>query len=343
MTKRAVALFSGGLDSCLALALVARQGVEMIVYHGYSAFVPATTEAEGRAALAERARRLGAREVVFRDQTEAMIAFTKQPRFGYGQNLNACLDCRLLTMAQGGEVRQEYGADFLVSGEVLGQRPMSQRADAMRRVDREVEKLGLGGLVVRPLSAKLLDPTVPEEQGWVRREDFYAISGRSRKEQIALAAQLGITDYPTPAGGCLLTDPGFAQRLEQLMARKPDWTAADVHLLRVGRHYLLPNGARLVASRKEAENDRLEELARPDDALFITREKPGAIVLLRGGNEADWPWAAGLAVYFSKFRAAGVGPVGTWPGGGGPAREWPEMAVVDPQNLPAQAGAADAS
>ena len=208
---------------------------------------------------------------------------------------------------------REVGADFLVTGEVLGQRPKSQLKDSLIIVDRHVEEMGISNLLLRPLCAKLLPETIPEQEGWVDREALYDFQGRTRKPQIALAKELGIDDYESPAGGCLLTDPGFTLRLRDLMKHDKGWNVDDVRLLRIGRHFRMSPEAKIVVSRNSGENDRLIELAITGDQFFITHERPGALVLMRGNNtESIKQTAAGLAVYYSKFRDVGSAHVRGW-------------------------------
>ncbi len=336
MSPKCIALFSGGLDSTLALAVIARQDVEVIAFHATHVFNPRTDQDEGRQMLAARAMSLGAREIIFREASSGMINLTKAPAHGYGKNLNACLDCRMLTIGMGGKVMDETGADFIISGEVVGQRPMSQRRDAMSILDRHLENTGLAGKLLRPLCARQLEPTIPETSGMVDREKLYGFSGRSRKPQMALAAELGISDYPTPAGGCLLTDAGFCMRLKDLMDNQPGWNEQDARLLRVGRHFRLTLRTKIIASRRDVENDALEKLAASTDTLFITRDRPGAIVMIRGeaGDEAR-RIAAGLAVYYSKFRNAGKAGVSCWQPGSGydERRNLGVQPVIDPADL----------
>lgn len=318
MPKRCIVLFSGGLDSLLVVRLMALQGLEVVCLHSVNCFHGAQDLEEKKRRLRDAALALGAADIVFPDITPEVVGLTKHPRHGYGRHLNACIDCRLVTVRTGFRVLGEQGADFVASGEVVGQRPMSQRRDAIRLADREIASWGHAGLFLRPLSAKLLEPTVPEREGWVDPGRLYDISGRGRERQMALAGELGLTDYPSPAGGCLLTDPGFGGRLAVLMAFTPDWTAADAELLKVGRHFQATPDARVVASRREEENHRLRELARPDDLFYINAERNGALVLLRGaaGPETE-AVAAGLAVHYSKMRDAGRARVARWRVDGG--------------------------
>ena len=188
---------------------------------------------------------------------------------------------------------------------------------------------------MRPLSAKRLPPTLPETRGWIDRERLRDFQGRTRKPQMALAAELGITEYATPAGGCLLTDPGFGNRLRDLATHMPEWGADDARLLRVGRHFRIGPATKIVASRCAEEGDAIEALARPGEPLFLTRERPGALILVRGVCDAEAErLAAGLAVHYSKFREAGAGPVERWPAGSPEARAaLGEIARIDPSAL----------
>lgn len=336
MKRSCVVMCSGGLDSLLALAAMARQGVRTIAFHGVSVFHDKGDSQEHLDHLREQFTHLGADEVIFRDQTEAMVQLTCAPRFGYGKHLNACIDCRILTLGTARAVQVDTGADFVASGEVVGQRPMSQRRDAMRTVEREAERLGLKGILLRPLCAKLLEPTIPETEGWVDRQQLFDFQGRTRKPQMALAEAWGIEDYPTPAGGCLLTDEVFSIRLRDVMEHTPDWGADDVRLLRVGRHYRLPAGGKLVVSRNQAEGERLKELAREGDRFRMNDEKPGALALVRGplDNEGERV-ACGLAVHYSKSRDDGRARVRGWTAGEETEPETRSWERVDPETVQA--------
>ncbi len=206
------------------------------------------------------------------------MEIVKKPKHGYGSNMNPCLDCRILLFKKAKEAMEKEDASFVITGEVLGQRPMSQRLEAMRLIEKES---GLAGLVVRPLSAKVLAPTIPEQKGWIDREKLLAISGRGRREQMDLATDLGINDYPCPSGGCLLTDPGFSLRLKDLM-RYQDLGLEDVNLLKIGRHFRLSQGLKLIVGRNESENNRLEALRKEGEPFFQPQELAGPSPILKG-------------------------------------------------------------
>ncbi len=313
MSKSCVVLLSGGLDSLLALKLMSLQGIAATALHSVNCFHGAQSIEEKKRRLVKRAAELGAVDIVFPDITASVVHLTKHPRHGYGRHLNACIDCRLRTVREGFAAMEKIGADFVVSGEVIGQRPMSQRRDAMALADREVAAWGYEGRFLRPLSARLLPATLPEREGWVSADYLYDISGRGRERQMELAKELALGEYPTPAGGCLLTDPGFANRLAVLMTFKPAWDQDDVELLKVGRHFQISPGSRLVASRREEENYLLRKMSQPNDRLYINADQNGAVVMLRGQKTSRAEeLACGLAVYYSKGRENGSARVESW-------------------------------
>ncbi len=275
---KAIALLSGGLDSTLAVRTVLEQGIEVEALNFITAFCRCTAKGNSCLSSQRAAQRLGIGLEVF-NISEEFLEVVKHPKYGYGKNVNPCLDCRILMFKKGWEQMNRNGASFIVTGEVLGERPMSQRREAMNIIERES---GLQGLILRPLSAKLLPLTVPEKKGWINRESLLAISGRSRKPQIELASDYGINDYPCPAGGCLLTDPGFALRMKDLMKNKPDFSLNDVHLLKLGRHFRLTPLAKAVVGRNEDENRKIMALAVEGDTVLKVKGFPGPLSLARG-------------------------------------------------------------
>lgn len=275
---KAVALLSGGLDSTLAVRAVLNQGVEVEALNFITVFCRCTAKGSSCLSSQGAAQKLGIGLEVF-NISEEFLEVVKQPKYGYGKNVNPCLDCRILMFKKGREHMDRNGASFIVTGEVLGERPMSQRREAMQVIERES---GLQGLVLRPLSAKLLPLTVPEKKGWINRESLLDISGRSRRPQIELASNYGINDYPCPAGGCLLTDPGFALRMKDLMKNKPDFSLNDVQLLKLGRHFRLTPLAKAVVGRNEEENGKILSLAKKGDTILSVKNFPGPLSLARG-------------------------------------------------------------
>jgi len=209
------------------------------------------------------------------DISEEQLAIVKSPRFGHGSSVNPCLDCHILMARKAKALMEEIGGAFVATGEVLGQRPMSQHKQALQLVERES---GLPGLLLRPLSAKLLEPTIPEHQDLVDRDRLLGIRGRSRKPQMALAAQYGITDYPTPAGGCILTEKSFGNRLRDLLEHDPDAGLDEVELLKCGRHMRLDGGVKVIVARDEEECRWLES-HRGSMATFEAADFAGPSVL----------------------------------------------------------------
>jgi tRNA U34 2-thiouridine synthase MnmA/TrmU len=295
MTK-AIALLSGGLDSILAVRLMLEQGIEIEALNFMTVFCTCT--AKGKTCLASKsaADNLGIKLKVFEISKE-YFEIVKKPKHGYGSNMNPCLDCRIFIFKKAGEYMRKRGASFLITGEVLGERPMSQRRDAMRIIERDS---GLDGLILRPLSAKLMEPTKPEKSGLVDREKLLSIKGRSRKPQIRLAKEFGIDDYPCPAGGCLLTDPGFANRMRDLIKHTPDFTVNDAELLKSGRHFRLAGNAKLAVGRNKAENERLSVLAGENDTRFWPIGTNGPTGVGRGDfSDEDISQASGIVARYS--------------------------------------------
>ncbi len=275
---KAIAMLSGGLDSTLAAKMVLEQGIELEALNFLTVFCTCTSRGETCLASQKAVDALGIPLKVF-NVSEEYLDVVKHPKHGYGSNMNPCIDCRTFMLKKAKAYMEGTGASFIVTGEVLGERPMSQRKDAMRMIEKEA---GLEGFILRPLSAKLLPATIPEKEGWVDREKLLNIQGRSRKPQIALAELFGIHDYPCPAGGCLLTDPGFARRMKDLMTHDSDFSLNDVHLLKMGRHFRFSPKLKLVVGRNEEENQKIETFSRKDDALITLSRHPGPISLLRG-------------------------------------------------------------
>jgi tRNA U34 2-thiouridine synthase MnmA/TrmU len=258
------------------------------------------TEVSGSAAQTVAAR-LGVALRIVRLEDD-YLEIVRSPEHGYGRNVNPCIDCHIYMLRRAKEIMAEEGASFVFTGEVLGQRPMSQRLDTLRQIEKAS---GLVGLLLRPLSARLLNETIPEARGWVRREDLPAISGRSRKEQMRLASEFGLGGYSAPAGGCLLTDPGFASRVRDLLAHG-GLTLHDAGLLRVGRHFRLPGGAKLVIGRNQSDNQILASMARAEHTVLITQECPGPTAVLVGSAGAqDIDLAASMVARYSDGRLLG--------------------------------------
>ncbi|MDP2939469.1 MAG: hypothetical protein Q8O13_05285 [Candidatus Omnitrophota bacterium] len=278
MTKiKAVSLVSGGLDSGLATRIVLGLGIELAVLNFTGPFCLCNKPGGCKFEAKNLAQSFGLEFKVV-NVFDEFIEIVKNPKHGYGSNLNPCIDCRILMFKTAKKFMQEIGASFIVTGEVVGQRPMSQQRHTLRLIEKES---GLGGLILRPLSAKLLPETIPEINGWVNREKLLSISGRSRKEQIALVKEFDMGNYPCPSGGCLLTDPGFSQRMSDLL-KYSEVSIEEIKLLKVGRHFRLSPTDKLVVGRDETENEVLLKLAKETDFIFMPCEVKGPVALGRG-------------------------------------------------------------
>ncbi|OGP63001.1 MAG: hypothetical protein A2170_08295 [Deltaproteobacteria bacterium RBG_13_53_10] len=296
---KAIALLSGGLDSTLAAKTILDQGIGLEALNFLTVFCTCTSKGETCLASQKAVDALGIPLRVF-NVSEEYLDIVKNPKHGYGSNMNPCIDCRIFMLKKAKIYMEETGASFIVTGEVLGQRPMSQRKDAMRLIEKAA---GLEGLILRPLSARFLPVTIPEKEGWVRRDELPAIQGRSRKPQMQMADRLGIRDYPCPAGGCLLTDPGFARRMRDLMCHKPHFALNDVHLLKFGRHFRLSSNVKLVVGRNEEENQKIQTFAREGDLLLKVLRYPGPLSLMRGEfNDSELERSASVTARYSKAK-----------------------------------------
>jgi tRNA U34 2-thiouridine synthase MnmA/TrmU len=272
----------------LAALVLMDQGVEVVGVCFASPFFGAAKAREAAAQL-----HIALREI---DLSEKFLPLLYRPPHGWGRGHNPCIDCHILMLREAGALMEGEGCDFLFTGEVLGQRPMSQNRGTLTLVARES---GYSELVLRPLSAKLLKPTQPELLGWVDRERLLDISGRGRKRQIALAQEYGISKYPAPAGGCLLTDPGYAARLKELLKHQETVSPRELELLKWGRHFRLPGGAKAIVGRTHRENEAILELAAPGDLILKLQDYPGPKVLIPGGaTENAAQEAAALAAAY---------------------------------------------
>jgi tRNA-uridine 2-sulfurtransferase len=295
---KAIALISGGLDSTLALALVKRQGIEVKAVNFYTGFCITETQrrkggrADGSVPRNEALRAAADLdvEIEYVDISgSGYLDMLVHPKYGYGANANPCVDCRVFMMRRAREIMVREGAQFVFTGEVLGQRPKSQRRDTLRIIERDS---GLDGRLLRPLSAKLLPPTIPEREGLVDRERLESISGRSRQRQMQLAKELGVVDWPQPAGGCCyLTDESFARKFFDIldaragMGEERRIERDDVVLLSTGRHFRLSPRAKLVVGRTEVENALLERYT-AGRARLEARDVLGPVALVEG--EPTW-------------------------------------------------------
>jgi tRNA-specific 2-thiouridylase len=276
MKKRAIGIFSGGLDSMLAVEVLRRQGLEVLA-------VTFETPFFGSARARESAQTLGVPHLV-EEITNEHLEVVRNPQFGYGRQMNPCMDCHALMLRKAGEILDREGYDFLFSGEVLGQRPFSQNRQALERVAKASAR---AEIIIRPLSALCLPPSGPEQREWVDRSRLLDLRGRSRKRQMELAHRWGFSNYPSPAGGCLLTDPIYSRRLKDLFENQSTWTERDLRFLSLGRHLRISPDQKLVVGRNQAENERLQAMAGPEDMLVYAMNDPGPIVLVPHGAPAS--------------------------------------------------------
>lgn len=287
---KAVGLLSSGIDSTLAIKLLKEQGVEVVAVNFILPFAD-----DRKDYAAHLARQLDV-PLVRVDAGDDYIELVRRPKHGYGSGMNPCIDCRIYMLKRAWELAQGIGARFLVTGDVLGERPMTQHRAALQLEERES---GLEGLILRPLSAKLLPETVPEREGWVERERLLAIEGRRRTPQLELARRFGIEGYRTPGGGCLLTNKEFSARLRSLFNIQEKVSTGDIELLKIGRHFF-QQGAHIIVGRNKRENKLLLELKRPEDYVLEASGYPGPVTLLRGGKAPEIvEFAAGLTARYS--------------------------------------------
>ena len=302
---RALALFSGGLDSMISVKLITDQGIDVTALHIDMGFGSSRDKSE---ILAKRAAMVGADlEIVnIREQFVEEILF--DPKYGYGKHFNPCIDCHgnMFRVARG--LMPKYDAKFIITGEVIGQRPMSQRADAIRNVTKLAGDEE-GGIILRPMSAKLMAPTIPEKEGWVDREKLLGIEGRNREVQLRLAEEYGFEEYESPGGGCLLTEGAFEQKIRDMIAHEK-FTAADIDVLKAGRHLRLPEGAKLVIGRNKEDNEHLKTIQNEKFVFARANDIPGPVALLsKNATDADKALAAKLILTYTKTPPTEEGSV----------------------------------
>lgn len=308
--KKVVALLSGGLDSQLAVRMMQEKGFEVSAVAIKTPFCDFDCGRGCGFEIRERADQLNVnlKTVYLGDEYIKML---KSPKYGRGAGFNPCVDCRSMMFDEAKKEMERIGADFVISGEVLGQRPMSQHRRALKNIEAESE---MEGVIVRPLSGGLLPPTKPERDGLIRREDLGMVRGRSRKPQLAMAKRYGIKDPPNAGGGCLLTDPSFGLRAKDLFGHTETPDINDIELLKVGRQHRLDDSAKMVVGRNRAENETIRMLAMPGDILLEARDHVGPTTILRGETaENHVPLAAAVTLRYSDAPDA-EGHVTVWRG-----------------------------
>lgn len=291
-----IVMFSGGLDSTVAAHLLKSQGLSLLALHFILPFYA------GLGGDHERIRSFAAFAGVplrIVEEGEAFFAMVRSPRFGFGSRANPCLDCRIHRLLAARRIMREAGAAFIATGEVIGQRPKSQRLQCLKMIEK---RTGLAGRLLRPLSARLLEPTIVEQEGLVDRGRLMALSGRGRRRQLAYAKAYGLR-HASPAGGCLLTDVGSARRYHALADKYPGHTLEDFKLIAYGRHFALGERCRLVVARNERENDIIDTISSADDLIFDIVDVPGPMGIGRGEfSDSDLATAASVVARYSRAR-----------------------------------------
>ena len=296
---KALALFSGGLDSMLSMKIISDQNIEVVALYMDTGF---GVDEEKHEVLRRRAALAGAILKVVDMRNEYLRDVLFNPKYGYGKQFNPCIDCHGYMFKTALNMLKSENANFIITGEVVGQRPMSQRRDALFQVKRLADDED--DLVLRPMCAKLLPPTKPEREGWVDREKLLDISGRDRKPQLALAKEFGFEDFATPGGGCLLTIESFAVKIKDYLKFDKEMRDIDVTWLKLGRHLRLLEGAKMIIGRDESDNNAL--LAHPNDKFEQVKFKEsddivGAVSFIsKNASKADKELAARLALAYTK-------------------------------------------
>lgn len=275
---KALTLLSGGLDSILATKLVSDQGIEVVALNFILPFTAEKVDYAGAVA-----KRFGI-PLIRVEAGEKYLDILRNPKHGYGSGMNPCIDCHIYMLREAKRVAKEIGAEFMFTGDVLGERPMSQHRKALELEEKEA---GLEGMILRPLSAKLLPETIPERKGWIDRSKLLAISGKSRKPQIALAHEFGLQDeYPAPAGGCILTYKEFASKVRDLFEHKEEVTMRDALLLKIGRHFRVES-SKIIVGRNEEENKLLSDSKSIEDYVFEVPGYGSPITILEGAKSKE--------------------------------------------------------
>lgn len=293
---KAIALFSGGLDSTLAIKLVKNQGIDVIAININTGF---GSTKDRLTHMQNMCNQVGVELKIIDIQSEYLQDVLFDPKHGYGKHFNPCIDCHAKMFAVAKRVMEAEGASFLISGEVLGQRPMSQNKDALQKV---LNDSNCEGLLLRPLSAKKLEPTLAEESGWIDREKLEDISGRSRKRQMELVEEFGLKDYESPGGGCLLTEESFAKKMVDFI-KYDTFLIEDIPVMKYGRHLRLPDGAKLVVGRDKDDNAALEAI---DSSKYLHIKTVGIngphALLSKNATQADKDLAAKIVLTYTKAQ-----------------------------------------
>jgi len=291
---RALALFSGGLDSTLAMKLVVDQGIEVIAVNVNTGFGSTKDRLEHMQSMCDQ---IGAKLEILDLREEYLDEVLFDPKYGYGKTFNPCIDCHGFMFRYTGKLLEKYDASFMISGEVVGQRPMSQNKEAMGNVVRLSEH---DDLIVRPLSAKVLPITKPEREGWINRDKLMDITGRSRARQLQMVKDIGLENFEPPAGGCLLTEINFSKRLEDFV-KNDKMEIDDIDTLKFGRHLRLPDGAKLIVGRHQEDNNKLKETKskKYDKARILDASGP-LCLLQKDASESDKQLATKIIITYGR-------------------------------------------
>ncbi len=291
---KAIALFSGGLDSTLAMKLIIDQGIDVLAVNINTGFGSTKDRLEH---MQNMCNQVGAELRIVDIQSEYLQDVLFDPKHGYGKNFNPCIDCHAKMFAVAKRIMEAEGASFLISGEVMGQRPMSQNKDALQTV---LDESNCDGLLLRPMSAKRLAPTVAEENGWVDREKLEGITGRSRDRQLELAKEIGLEDFESPGGGCLLTDENFGKKMFDFI-KYDKFEVKDIPVMKFGRHLRLSDGAKLVVGRNKEENEHLQNVENDKYYHAKTVGIPGPHALLsKNATQEDKDLATRIILSYTK-------------------------------------------
>ena len=301
MQRKALALLSGGLDSTLAVKVMLDQGIAVEALNFTSPFCTCTGKNAGCKSEAVRVAEEFGIPIKVMHKGLDYLEVVRRPRHGYGKGLNPCIDCRIYLLRRAKEYLTECGADFVITGEVLGQRPMSQRRDTLRVIERES---GLEGLLLRPLSAQFFEPTIPEREGWVDRSKLLAFKGRSRKDQIQLADDLDVKNYPCPAGGCLLTETSFVPKVRDVFDHSDELNLRDFRMLKIARHFRIGERSKVLIGRSEADNNLLEAATQPGETSLRWVDGSSPLGVVMGRQEKDSiSLAAKILLRYTKAEA----------------------------------------
>jgi len=291
---KAIALFSGGLDSTLAMKLIIDQGIEVIALNVNMGFGSTKDRSDHMINMCEQ---VGATYQSVDIQSQFVQDILFDPKYGYGKNFNPCIDCHANMFRVAKNMMKELDASFLITGEVVGQRPMSQNKDALGKV---LDLSQSDGYLLRPMSAKLLEETIPEKNGWVNRDKLLGIWGRNREAQIKMAEEINLQDYEKPGGGCLLTDQSFSEKLRDFV-KYDTFTAKDIPVVKFGRHFRLPDGAKLVIGRSQEDNGHLEIIENENFYHIKTEVIPGPHSLLsKSASKEDTILATKMIITYAK-------------------------------------------